>query len=194
MPRFSRFCITWKLLNANINMGHENYAICKYQFQVCVSTDAAFCSTLAALIWPINLESKQEIWIHIKHCFSSAAVIWIQQLQLLLCIDAAASDASNLCTWYPVNLVYIFWEFWFQSLIFKSLPNYWHMVNSITSYKQKHQYLLHCAVHTLGFYPNLVKYCFKNMFLKEPLNRWSSLQTKEGQIRSEFRLVGLQNS
>ena len=44
----------------------------------------------------------------------------------------------------------------------------------------------------------MVKYRFKNMFLKESFTRSfkvrSSLQTKEGQRRSEFRLVRLENS
>ena len=37
--------------------------------------------------------------MHIKHCLSSAKAIPIQEvrIQKLLCVDAAASDAENLC-------------------------------------------------------------------------------------------------
>ena len=48
----------------------------------------------------------------------------------------------------------------------------------------------------MNFYLNSVKYRFKNMFLKDVsyFLRLSSLETKERQMRSEFRLVGLENS
>ena len=75
--------------------------------------------------------------------------------------------------------------------IFKLLPNYWYGVTDISSF-EKH--LESSSSHTLSFYLNLLKYRFKNMFLKDlspGLLRWSSLQTKEGQMRGEFRLVGL---
>ena len=40
----------------------------------------------------------------------------IQEVQKLLCVDAAASDAEYLCMWCLAILVYIFWEFLFKNL------------------------------------------------------------------------------
>ena len=61
-------------------MGNENYAQC--EFYVYVSTDmtadAASCWTLAAFILTFK-KSEPKIWIHIKHCLSSAKVIPIQE-------------------------------------------------------------------------------------------------------------------
>ena len=51
--------------------------------------------------------------------------------------------------------------------------------------------------HTLNFYSNLVKYRFKNMLPRKippGVLLLSTLQMKEGQIRSKFRLIGLENS
>ena len=42
-------------------------------------------------------ESKPKIRIHIKHCLTSTKAILIHGVQKLLCVDAAASDAENLC-------------------------------------------------------------------------------------------------
>ena len=79
-------------------MAHENYAKC--EFSVNVSTDATAdddsCSTLAPFIVTTE-ESKQNIQMHIKHCLSSTKAIPIQEVLKLPCIDAAASDAENLC-------------------------------------------------------------------------------------------------
>ena len=63
-------------------------------------------------------ESKPKIWMHINQCLRSAKVIPIQELpvQKLLCVDAAASDAENLCMWCLASLVDIFWEILFQNL------------------------------------------------------------------------------
>ena len=38
----------------------------------------------------------------------------IQELQKLLCVDAAASDGENLCMWCLASLVDIFWEILFK--------------------------------------------------------------------------------
>ena len=109
--------MNWKLLNVNINMAHENSA--KFEFQVYVSTDAtadaSYCSTFSVFIM-IPEESKPKIWMHINHCLSSAKAIQIQEVQKLLCVDAAASDAENLCMWCLANLVDIFWEILLQNL------------------------------------------------------------------------------
>ena len=51
--------------------------------------------------------------------------------------------------------------------------------------------------HTLTFYQNLMKYRFYNTILLKNFSpgllRLCSLQAKEGQMRSEFRIVGLEN-
>ena len=39
----------------------------------------------------------------------------IQEVQTLLCVDAAASDAENLCLWCLASLVDIFWAILFQN-------------------------------------------------------------------------------
>ena len=39
----------------------------------------------------------------------------IQEVQKLRCVDAAASDAENLCMWCLAILVDIFWEFLFKN-------------------------------------------------------------------------------
>ena len=78
--------------------------------------------------------------------------------------------------------------------IFKSLQNFWRRVTDITSFRKR---LESSLGHTLNFCLNLVQYCFQNIYQKESLT-WSSTvilsQTKEGQSRSEFHLVGLENS
>ena len=98
-------------------MSDENYAKCK--FYVCVSTDAtadaASCSTFAAFISTPE-ESKPKFWMHIKQCYTGAKTIPIHKVQKLLCVDAAASDADNLCMWCMASLVNIFWEILFQHL------------------------------------------------------------------------------
>ena len=75
--------------------------------------------------------------------------------------------------------------------IIKSLQNYWDRVTDITSFGNRSESSLS---HTLNFCLNFVQYRFKNMYFKEHspcLLRWSCLQTKEGQKRNEFHLVGL---
>ena len=54
--------------------------------------------------------------MHIKHCLSSDKATPIQKVQKLLCVDAAASDAENLCMWSLAGLVDIFWEILFQNI------------------------------------------------------------------------------
>ena len=114
---FWQFGIYWKLLIVNINMAHEKYAKC--EFSVYVSTDAtadaASCSTFAAFIF-ITEERKSKIWMHINHCLSSTKAIRIQEVQKLLCVNAAASDAKNLRMWCLASLVDIFSEILIQNL------------------------------------------------------------------------------
>ena len=81
----------------------------------------------------------------------------------------------------------------FHSKNLQITSNYWHRVTDITFFGKRLEISLG---HTLNFCPNLVQYRFKNMYLKESftlLLRKSCLQTKEGQRRSEFYLVGLEN-
>ena len=98
-------------------MRHENYAQCK--FYVYVSTDATAdadsCSKFAAFILTLE-KSEPKTWMHIKHCLRSAKSIPIQEAQILHCVDAAASDAENLCRWCLASPVDIFWEILFQGL------------------------------------------------------------------------------
>ena len=54
--------------------------------------------------------------MHINHCLSTAKAIPIQEVQKLLCVDAAAYDAEYLCMWCLAILVDIFWEFLFKNL------------------------------------------------------------------------------
>ena len=54
--------------------------------------------------------------MHINYCLSSAKAIPIQEVQKLICVDAAASDAENLCMWCLAILVDIFWEFLFKNI------------------------------------------------------------------------------
>ena len=78
--------------------------------------------------------------------------------------------------------------------IFKLLQNYWYKVTDIASF-EKH--LESSSGHTLSFNLNLLKYRSSICFWRNPSIgplRWYSLETKEGQKRSEFRLVGLDNS
>ena len=79
------------------------------------TADAASYSTFAAFIL-IPEESKPKIGMHINHCLGSVKAIPIQEVQKLLCIDAAAFDAENLCMWCLANLVDIFREILFQNL------------------------------------------------------------------------------
>ena len=61
---------------------------------------------------------KTKNGMHINHCVSTCSVkaIPIQEVQKLLCVDAAASDDENLCIWCLDSLVDIFGEILFQNL------------------------------------------------------------------------------
>ena len=80
-----------------------------------MTADAASCCTLATFILTLE-NSEPKIWVHIEHCLSSAKAIPIQETQKLHCVDAAASDAENLCRWCLASPVDIFWKFLFRSL------------------------------------------------------------------------------
>ena len=57
----------------NINIGHEIYAQCTFYVYVSanVTADAASCWTLSAFILILE-KSEPKIWMHTKHCSSSA--------------------------------------------------------------------------------------------------------------------------
>ena len=75
-----------------------------------------FLLNICCLYILIPEESKPKIWMHINHCSSRAKAIPIQEVQKLLCVDAAASDAENLYMWCLDSLVDIFREILFQKL------------------------------------------------------------------------------
>ena len=99
-------------------MGHKNNAQCK--FYVYVSTDATAdatsCSIFASFILTLE-KSEPKIWMRIKHCLNRAKAIAIQETQNMHCVDAAASDAENLCKWCLASFVDIVWEFLFQNIL-----------------------------------------------------------------------------
>ena len=98
-------------------MGHEKNAQCKFYVYVStvVTANAPSCWTLSAFILTLE-KSEPKIWMHIKHCLSSAKAIPIQEAQELHCVDADASDAENHCKWCLASPVDIFWEFLFRIL------------------------------------------------------------------------------
>ena len=61
-------------------MRHENYAQCKFYVNVHtdMTADVASCSTLVAFTMTLE-KSEPKIWMHIKHCLSSAKAIPIQE-------------------------------------------------------------------------------------------------------------------
>ena len=67
-------------MNVSINMGHENYPQCKFYVYVStdVTADAASCWIFAAFILTLE-RSEPKIWMHIKHCLSSAKAMPIQE-------------------------------------------------------------------------------------------------------------------
>ena len=65
-----------------------------------------------------------------------------------------------------------------------SHQSFWHGVTDFTSFEEHLE-----SSSVLSCCPNEVKYRFKNIFL-----RWSRLQTKESQKRTEFCLAWLENS
>ena len=71
------------------------------------------------------------------------------------------------------------------------------LLTRVTYIMSFEKHLVSSSGHTLSFYLNLVKYRFKNMFLKKSLIRYSTViwsSNKGGQTRNEFLLFGLQNS
>ena len=99
-------------------MGHENYAQCKFYVYVYndATADAASCSTFASFILTLE-KSEPKIWMHIKHCLNNVKAIAIQETQNNHYVDAAASDAENLCKWCLASLMDIVWKFLFQNIL-----------------------------------------------------------------------------
>ena len=54
--------------------------------------------------------------MHTNHCLSSDKAIPIQEVQNLLWVDAAASDAENFCMWCLASPIDIFGDILFQHL------------------------------------------------------------------------------
>ena len=109
-------------------MGHENYAQCKFYVYVYTDAiaDAASCSTFASFILTLE-KSEQKIWMHIIQCLNSAKAIAIQETQNMHFVDAAASDAENLCKWCLASLVDIFFENFCSKIFWTTLQNVYNM-------------------------------------------------------------------
>ena len=122
-------------------MGHETYVQCKFYVYVYTdaTADAASCSTFAFFILTLE-KSEPKIWMHIKHCLNSTKAIANQETQNMHCVDAAASDAENLCKWCLTSLVDIVWEFLFQ--------------NILNDYARRLQYATHVLVSPLTVQKN----------------------------------------
>ena len=75
--------------------------------------------------------------------------------------------------------------------IFKSLRNYWHSVTYVTSF-DKHLEVLRSGLFSYSLKPHSRIYFWRNP--SPGLLRLSSLETNDGQMRSVFRLVGLENT
>ena len=73
-------------------------AQCKFYVYVYTdaTADAASCSTFASFILTSE-KGEPKIRMHIKNCLNSAKSIAIQETQNMHCVDAAVSDAENLC-------------------------------------------------------------------------------------------------
>ena len=69
-----------KITECEYQYGDKNYAQCKFYIYVSIyaTAGAASCWTLAAFILTLE-KSEPKIRMHIKHCFSSAKVIPIQE-------------------------------------------------------------------------------------------------------------------
>ena len=85
----------------NINLGHENYAQCKFYVNVFtdVTADAASCWTLAVFMLTLE-KSEPTIRMHIKHCLSNAKECqfkkhknFIMMMQLHLMLKIFVGDA-----------------------------------------------------------------------------------------------------
>ena len=147
----------------NINIGHLNYA--QRKFYVYVFTDVTFdadsCLTPAAFILTLE-KSKTKLWMHIKHCLSSAKAIPIQEAYKLHSVDAAASDAENLCKWCLASPVDIFWEFLYRIL--------WNDSTRRIHYA-KHVLFSHSTVKK-DFFIHVIEICCKQGMLIKSCRYW----------------------
>ena len=93
-------------------MAHENYAQCKFYVYVYTdaTADADSFSIFASFILTLE-KSEPKIWMHIKHCLNNVKAREIQETQNRHCVDAAPSDAENLCKWCLASVVDIIWKF-----------------------------------------------------------------------------------
>ena len=77
---------------------HENYATGKFEFMCLLMRLLSLLPAghLLPFYW-LAMRANKKIWIHIKHCLSSAKAMPIQKTLNLICGGVAASDAHNLC-------------------------------------------------------------------------------------------------
>ena len=96
-------------------------------------------------------QGKPKIWMHINHCLSSVKGIPIQEVQILLCVDAAASDAENLRMWCLASLVDFFW----RNFVPKSLEQLC-KTNQFTKQRlnNKHSVEKEFFIHTIEIFSN----------------------------------------
>ena len=122
-------------------------------------------------------ESEPKFWMHINHCLSSVKAIPIQEVQKLLCVDAAASDAEYLYMWCLAILVDIFWEFFIQ----KSLDQSARLKQFIKQGFNNEQTIeKDCFIH-------IIEICCNSGILVKSYRYWlSNWQPKGGNLLSDL--------
>ena len=147
----------------NLNMGHWNYAHCKFYAYVStdVTADAAYWWILASFILTLE-KSESKIWMHTTQCLSSAKAIPIQEASKLHCVDAAASDAENLCKWCLASPVDSFWECLFRILRNDAARRIQYA---------KHVLFSHSTVQK-EFFIHVIEICCKQLMLIKSCRYW----------------------
>ena len=77
-------------------------------------------------------------------------------------LDAHRTMFTFLC-W--LDLLGVVLAFWIS--ILKKLQNHFQIADTVIYITKLEKYLESSSGHTLNFFPNLVKFRFKNMFMKE---------------------------
>ena len=140
-----------------------------------MTADAASCWTLSAFILTLE-KSEPKIWMHTKHCLSSAKAIPIQEAQRLHCVDAAASDAENLCKGCLDSPVDIFWWFLFRIL--------WN--DSARRIQYARDILFSHSTVEKEFFIRAIEICNKQELLIKSCRYWLlNRQTKGGKLISD---------
>ena len=86
----------------------------------------------------------------------------IQEVQKLLCVDAVASDAENLCLWCLASLVDIFWAILFQ--------NFWN--NSTRLKKFTEQRFNNKQAVEKDFFIRIIEICCNSGILVKSYRYW----------------------